>query len=189
MYLGRFCDSDAFFSAVNADNRWNPITDVGSGADTLNLKHDLPSAQYQQQQQPSHQQRYPDEQQLSGSSPSLSFELPSSSEWWVRQDRSNDEYTLAHDADGDGNVDLYDMSRIDHDVEMAPPEGARRLDTFGDDVYVYEVLCQVAFETETHILSCQRFEMLRIRTSFERDIFSTVKTGHLSETNSARCES
>ena len=62
----------------------------------------------------------------------------------------------AYDEDGDGNVDLYDRSRIDHHhydyiddgdggvddsvEDIGPPvEGARRLDTFGDDLLVYEV--------------------------------------------------
>jgi hypothetical protein len=120
-----------FFTAVYGDNRWSPIPigEVGGGADTLDLTHAEPH---------------------SASSRSVVSEAGLSdaeSEWWVRQDRSmaqsnsGDQYTLAHDADGDGNVDLYDMSRISHDemIEMAPLEGARRLDTYGDDVLVYEV--------------------------------------------------
>ena len=113
--------------------------DPGAGTDTLDLTSDrvvvaAPSASSSSSsREPSRRISYD--------------QLPSSSEWWIRQDRSGsrgkqnaDLYTLANDADGDGNVDLYDMSRIDHEhVEMAPPEGARRLDTYGDDAYIYEV--------------------------------------------------
>ena len=64
-------------------------------------------------------------------------------------------HSRAYDEDGDGNVDLYDRSRIDHNhydyidedggideavEDIGPPvEGARRLDTFGDDLLIYEV--------------------------------------------------
>ena len=117
----------------------------------------------------------------------------------------------AFDVDGDGNVDLYDRSRIDHHVYdyiddddgdgdesvegISPPvEGARRLDTFGDDILVYEVRPSFApycnrylqfskFRASFLIFSLKHNDSIRSDSVHSSDEFTrpVIIAGHLPE--------
>lgn len=137
-----------FIHSVYGDNRWSPVG-VGAGdADTLDLRRSRSPSPSSDSRWLARSLTEEEEEPLDS--------FYDASQWWARQDRSTGgEYSRAFDVDGDGNVDLYDRSRIDHHVYdyiddddgdgdesvegISPPvEGARRLDTFGDDILVYE---------------------------------------------------